>query len=311
MFDGLKISESDYDWKKYPVIHFDFSAGDTRDAKSFAQWLDYMMASVYALEYGVKLSKRASVQTNFDRLILKVSETSKCVVLVDEYDKPLSDNVFTGKAEEIREVIRDISMDARFSPIRYTQQEFEQNFSEHIDAGSAKVGIDRKKYMEMLKSKYDGYRFAPDCETLYNPVSIGMFFFKGGAAFDSFWADTGGNTKLIVDAARRSNFNIADDLKRPIAKTMVSGYDVVEMASAGTSPDLVKSLLYQSGYLAIADSLSAGQAFTLDFPNAEVREAFSANLVSAYIGERAGMVFLLTRFFRFSRKGKRMRRWKR
>ncbi|HAL18824.1 MAG TPA: hypothetical protein DCO86_04300, partial [Spirochaetaceae bacterium] len=232
-------------------------------------------------------------------------EKWKCVILVDEYDKPLSDNVFTGEAEGMRNVIRcffeviramaeclrfvfitgvtryakvsifssmnnlfDISMDESYSSMfGYTQKELEANFADMIEAGLARTSLSKNDYLDRFKVKYDGYRFAIDSEKVYNPVSVGMFFAKGGKDFDSFWADTGGNAKLVVDAAKRANFNIVADLKCPVTKSLVSSYDIIEMTGSDISPDLVNSLLYQSGYLTMGESLPGGQAFKLVFPN--------------------------------------------
>ena len=328
LFEGLEISRRDYDWKIHPVFRFDFSSGECSSSKAFSKWLNYKICE-FASDYGLKLAKRDGIKTNTEKLIRKASQTARCVILVDEYDKPLSDNVYTGEAEGMRGVIKeffeavkamaeylrfvfitgvtryakvsifssmnnlfDISMDENYSSMfGYTQKELEKNFKEYISKGCAATELETDEYLLLLKMKYDGYRFSTGDETVYNPVSIGMFFAKGGKFFESFWADTGGNAKLVVDMARRANFNIVDDLRHPVTKSLVSSHDIVEMTGSEVSSDLVKSLLYQSGYLTIRESLPGGQAFLLDFPNAEVREAFSSNLIGAYIGDRAAACF--------------------
>jgi ATP-dependent exoDNAse (exonuclease V) beta subunit len=57
----------------------------------------------------------------------------------------------------------------------YTQKEFESNFAEHIENLVKSQGLDRKELLDKLREWYNGYRFEEDADTVYNPVSIGMF----------------------------------------------------------------------------------------------------------------------------------------
>ncbi len=38
----------------------------------------------------------------------------------------------------------------------------------------------REECLDKLKAMYDGYKFHPKGERLYNPVSVGLFFSRGG-----------------------------------------------------------------------------------------------------------------------------------
>ena len=130
-----------------------------------------------------------------------------------------------------------------------------------------------------------------DSETVYNSVSVGSFFSRGGADFDSFWMDTGGNAELIVNIAKHVGFDISSDLRKPVTKEMMSSYDIIDMTRADVDANLLKSLLYQSGYLTISKALLNGNSFLLDFPNSEVREGFATKLLTAYAGESAKRAF--------------------
>ena len=76
-------------------------------------------------------------------------------------------------------------------------------------------------------------------------------------------------------------------LTTPVPETLLESYDISQMTGSGTNSELLKSLLFQSGHLTIRTWEGDGQILSLDFPNAEVREAFSLRLISAYIGDAA------------------------
>ena len=95
LFKGLAIDKTDYDWKTYPVIHIDFGNCGRNTAEDLEAWLKKAMRQV-ALSYGIAapdLSQHADEV--FSDLIDGLSCLGKVVVLVDEYDKVLSDNVFS------------------------------------------------------------------------------------------------------------------------------------------------------------------------------------------------------------------------
>ena len=181
----------------------------------------------------------------FAKLILLLSKKDKAVVLVDEYDKVLSDNVFSPEVEKLRQVLgnfyqviktkgallrfvfitgvtryamvnefsglnnlNNISMDTDYATmLGYTQKELEENFAGSIGQGVKDTGMGREAYLAKVREMYDGYRFAPGCETVYNPVSVGSFFDGsdgGGVRFNDYWIDTGGSVRLHPGRSRRS-----------------------------------------------------------------------------------------------------------
>ncbi len=323
LFRGLYIDSTDYDWKVYPVIHIDFGViSYISTEKLRSQIRNIVLES--GLRYDVDIPSDYEYNESLRYLIEKLAERGKnVVVLVDEYDRLLSDNMFNPDIEEIRRVLRDFYsvLKAQDSNIRfcfitgvtkfsklsifstmnnlldismhrdyatmlgYTQGELEEYFASYIEKGMEATGMDRESYLAKLKAMYDGYRFAPGAETVYNPVSIGSFFSSGGEDFDSYWIETGG-TKLLMDMARKVHFNIAGDLEKSVRKDSISSFDIVEMTTGRITPLKYKSLLLQSGYLTIKNT-EKGKDLLLGFPNEEVEEAVSLKLLSVYGGEEA------------------------
>lgn len=105
-------------------------------------------------------------------------------------------------------VLKCPEMTITFMSIRqsiFTQNEVETYFDEYIEEGRKTLGLTRKEYLEKLKEKYDGYRFSPYSDEVYNPVSVCTFFEKGGVDFDNYWVETG-STKLLMDTAKKVNY---------------------------------------------------------------------------------------------------------
>ena len=322
LFRGLYIDGTDYDWKEYPVIHIDFSKCQRDNPSSISYWMNSQIMKI-ASSYNVRLREEDGYDINLDNLIDELAKREKVVVLVDEYDSVLTSNLNNEKIEAIRLALRgfysilkaqsgnirfcfitgvtkfsklsifstmnnlfDLSFDRNYATmLGYTQKELEDNFALYIEKGMEATGMDRESYLGKLKAMYDGYRFAPGAETVYNPVSVGSFFARGGEDWESYWIETGG-TKLLMDMARKVHFNIAEDLEKSVRKESMSSFDIVEMTTGKVTPLKYKSLLLQSGYLTIKNT-EKGKDLLLGFPNEEVEEAVSLKLLSVYGGEEA------------------------
>ena len=92
LFKGLSIEKCEISnseaWKKYPVFYFDFN-GEYYDKTSIEEVLDQHLSeweNVYGKQY-----RHRSLGFRFEKLLeMAYLKTGlRCVVLVDEYDKPL------------------------------------------------------------------------------------------------------------------------------------------------------------------------------------------------------------------------------
>lgn len=321
LFKGLAIDSDNYDWKPYPVIHIDFGTCGASDPESLEYWLNDKLDAI-GNDHGFHDKSGVPSYLRFDHLIAALSRQQQAVVLIDEYDKVLSDNLFNPEVENLRTILsnfyqviksngdkirfafitgvtkyaklsvfskmnnlKDCSMNEDFSGFcGYSQKELEDNFHEYIELGIKDTGLSREKYLEKLKDKYDGYRFHSSSEAVYNPVSIGNFFSDGGTEFNDYWIETG-NMKLLMDVSKRVDFNIVTDLADPVAEEDLRSFDILELASSSIDVSHVKSLLLQTGYLTIKSKRTddfGTDELFLDFPNTEVRKAFLLSLAGAY-----------------------------
>ncbi|MDD7201256.1 MAG: AAA family ATPase [Spirochaetales bacterium] len=105
LFKGLAIDQTDYDWKKYPIIHIDFSNCSEKTAEDLNTWLCERLDSI-ARPYRLRLEGRKKADVRFTELVERISVQGKAVILVDEYDKVVSDNALAENVGELRDTLR-------------------------------------------------------------------------------------------------------------------------------------------------------------------------------------------------------------
>ena len=327
LFRGLFIDGTDYDWEEYPVLHLDFSMLDTSSPELLKMDLVNTVIDIVA-SYGVSVEYNGSPKAVYQKTIRELSKINKVVILVDEYDNPLSRNLTNSNLVEIKNVVRDffdvvkgssdclrfcfITGITRFSKVSifssmnnltdismssesacafgYTQKELEENFSSAIDdAVAGTENMKRDEYLSLMKEWYNGYRFSPDSETVYNPVSIGSFFMNGGNLFINYWINTGGMPTILVDTAKHVRFDITKDREIAVSLNKIMTVDIVQMAQTEVSKENFIALLYQSGYLTIEKAISVGGSYLLSFgyPDREVEQGLTEILLPVYLGTAA------------------------
>ena len=320
LFKGLALYDKPYDWKKYPVIHLSFADYNiVSNAKD--ELPDYLMTKVRRIadEYSIRLADHTPANC-FSFLIDEISKKSKVVILVDEYDKPILSNITDPDAGEILQILKgfysvlkdrneqerllfvtgvskfchvslfsdlnnltDITMDARFATmLGYTQEEFETNFREQIEAEEKKQSLSHEDFLAEIKRWYDGFRFHAGSESVYNPVSLASFFERGGE-FNNYWFETGTPT-FLLQLIRKYKFNMEEVLKTPVSGLAFSAYEVDRLDPL--------TLLLQTGYLTIDKAFKryGDTAYLLRFPNLEVKSSFEAYLAGDCSGLRVEQV---------------------
>ena len=238
LFRGLAIERLEQDdpeaWQTYPVLYFDFNGNDYQGKGSLENALNAQLMS-WEEQYHTLTDTNLSLGDRFKRVLRAASEQTgkRCVVLVDEYDKPLLETmgnrelvehnkaVFKGffsslKSEDayIRFVfitgvtkfskvsifsdlnqLRDISMSMDYAEIcGITEQEMTDVFMPEIDALAEEQDMSRSECHFKLKKKYDGYHFHQKGEGVYNPYSLLCAF--ADREFDAYWFETGTPTFL-------------------------------------------------------------------------------------------------------------------
>ena len=302
LFRGLHCHDR-WDWsRKYPVIRISFAEGVMESRAG----LDARIGDILA-ENEQKLGLKegyGEIPGRFIRLIQAAAGKfgQRAVVLVDEYDKPILDNLTRPElAIEMRDGLRnlysvikgqdayikfalltgvskfskvnifsglnnlsDITLDARYSDIcGYTDADVDTVFAPELE------GLDRDE----IRHWYNGYNWRG--EAVYNPFDLLLLFQK--REFHPFWFETGTPT-FLVDMLTERKVYLPALSKTEASPRLISAFEVGDIST--------EALMFQSGYLTVAGEENLGWEifYTLGFPNREVRSALNGVLLGAWIG---------------------------
>ena len=310
LFTGLH-AEANWQWGiKYPVIKLDMSGG-SESVVAFKSMIDGDLRDIAEL-LGVELSATGEPGKLFKQLIKRAhaKHGRKVVLLIDEYDKPILDNIKKPKlAEDMRDQLqsfysiikatdehlrfvmltgvskfakvsifsglnnlKDISLNPQYGSIcGYTEDDLDEVFGEHLH------GVDR----EQLQHWYNGYNFLGE-RSVYNPHDILQFIDRsqsfGKFKFENYWFESATPT-FVIDLLTRNQV-LAQRLEpQSIGKNKLdsSPLENLEFTTA----------LFQSGYLtidAVDDSDPFMDRYQLVCPNHSVRTALQYNLFEYYTG---------------------------
>jgi len=313
LFKGLWI-EDKWDWDKTnAVIHVDLSKINTRKSTLEKGLMQQIQA--HADSYGIEL-KNNDAATCFQELIIKLAYNGQeVVVLIDEYDKPITDyinepeisgqhikelksfyGILKGSDHYLHKVIitgvskygkvsifsdlnnlNDLSISPHSNMVcGYTQGDLEYYFQPYFKAIMIAYELTEEELLQWIKIWYNGYSWNGVAqETMYNPFSILNFFYH--QRFNNYWFETGTPTFL-------TELMVRDKISPETLEQFVATESIF---STGDIYNLdVLSLLMQTGYLTIKNiKLSPVQTrYTLGYPNKEVRLSFSNFLLAQYMG---------------------------
>ena len=339
LFEGLKIAELERDdphaFEPYPVFYIDFNRANYMAEGALEGVLaDHL--SEWEEIYGDKY-REESLEGRFQHLIKLACEQvgRQCVVLVDEYDKPLLEtmddeklndhnrSVFKGFFSALKSYdeylkfvfitgvtrfgkvsifsdlnhLNDISMDADYSGIcGITDKELCLCFCDEIKAMAQGNAISQEECLDRLKKMYDGYHFSKDCSGVYNPFSLLNAFSKKD--FSAYWFATGTPT-FLLDRLEKAGFDAKIITE---GNLYADGYELADYRVENPNP---VPLLYQTGYLTIKGFDRETATYDLGYPNDEVKYGFLKSLVPYFIhDEDSGNPLDIRSFLRDVRSGK-------
>ena len=300
LFAGLE-AEQRWDWsRRYPVIRFSFGGGIVHDpAELKGKIREQLEINQQAL--GLRCTQ-AGVGGCFAELIRNAhAETGeRAVVLVDEYDKPILDNLNApDSARALRDglrnlysVIKDSDAHIRFAFLTgvskfskvslfsglnnlfdltvspsysaicgYTEADLDQVFAPELE------GLDR----DQIRAWYNGYNWTG--EAVYNPFDLLLLFRE--RSFRPWWFETGSPSFLIETLTRRETW-LPQLGQLETDAALMSAFDVEHIST--------EALLWQTGYLTIAEEelLGGNYFYRLRYPNQEVYQSLTNALLEAW-----------------------------
>lgn len=328
LFKGLWLHDSAYQWQKHPILRLDFSLHRIQTAEELEESIKRHLRRI-AKDAGFVLED-GPYYAQFEELIRLLSREKQVVILVDEYDKPILDNINqSDEAMRIRDVlkgfytvIKGLDANIRFvmltgvskfsrvgvfsglnnlsdltfrpyfaTALGITEAELGEYFQEHIQNYCKSTGTAEEQFRTQIRQWYNGFCFAPDSESVYNPFSTLRLFEE--QRFSNFWFETGSPTFLIKLITER-DYDIQAIEKMELSELSFSTYEIENLE--------ILPLLFQSGYLTIKEYNATDRVYKLYYPNYEVENAFLAWLLGSFSaiepGQSEGYLVQLVRALR-------------
>ncbi len=305
LFRGLEIHPH-WDWSSpHPVVRLSFGGKYNQPGEIEGDIIEQLEAVERAHDLAPALTSDTGPRRLRNILDRLHSTTGRqVVVLVDEYDKPILDvlhdpelatanrdylrgfyGIVKDSARHIRFVfvtgvsmfskislfsglnnLEDISLDPRYATIcGYREEDLDRVFGPEL------AGLDR----ELIRTWYNGYHWLGE-ERVYNPYDVLLLLRR--RKFLPFWFKTGSPEFLFRMLMEKSVSTM--ELEGQLTdSTLVSKFDVGNVD--------VEALLFQTGYLTIAEELQQGHRtlYRLEYPNLEVRLSLNDQLL-AWLGQK-------------------------
>ncbi len=301
LFRGLHI-QTHWNWDaKYPVIRLSFGGSYDQPGKLDSH-VNRQLARLEKLA-GIRPSTISNYgDERLQELILNLYDVTgqQVVVLVDEYDKPILDQLHNPQqaeanrqclhglygilkdcADQLRFVLvtgismyskvslfsgmnnlEDISLDPEYATLcGYTDRDIDTVFAPELE------GLDRSE----MQRWYNGYHWLGQ-EKVYNPFDILLLFKK--RQFKPYWYATGTPSYLHGRLAR-GGVNTLQLENLELYEKELSNFNIDKIG--------INALLFQCGYLTIVDQALRGSrmCYTLTYPNHEVRISLNEELLEA------------------------------
>jgi hypothetical protein len=302
LFEGLYIHDKWHWQHRHPVIHLSFGDGVHTNREALDTHIRYQLKA-HRERLGIEREPPELISSDFSELIRLVHEQhgQRVVILVDEYDKPILDNLLEPqRARELREGLKnlysvlkdadphlafvlltgvskfskvslfsglnnlnDITLDAPFSTIcGYTDDDIDTVFAPALQE------LDRQQ----IRHWYNGYRWGgQDVTSVYNPFDVLLLFQK--RKFGAYWFESATPTFLVEILKQRGIFTPQLD-QWETEPELLSRFDVDDIAT--------EALLFQTGYLTVRqveEPMVGYRLYTLGFPNQEVETSLNQALL--------------------------------
>jgi hypothetical protein len=302
LFAGLFI-ENQWDWtRRFPVVSISFADGVMHSAAALDEKIREILLDNQQ-HLGVTCT-HTSISGQFTQLLRLARQKygERVVVLIDEYDKPILDNIsdktvalamreglknlynsikradadirfaFMTGVSKFSKVnlfsglnnLRDITLSPEYSAVcGYTDADIDRVFAPEL------AGLDRDK----IRHWYNGYNWRG--QSVYNPFDLLLLLQE--REFRPWWFETGTPTFLIQLLAAQKTW--LPDLGRLESNAnLLATFDVDNMP--------VATLMFQAGYLTIEreEVIADNYYYSLCFPNHEVRQSY-ADLRCRWLGK--------------------------
>ena len=328
LFKGLAIENLETEWKEYPVFHIDFNGSDYTESRAFEKKInDYLID--WERTYNVNVNLDSDFGTRFANILKTAHKQTgaKCVVLIDEYDKPLLDVLGSGLITEVdgnriplEQRMRNM-MKAFYSTLKLADEDLQFVFLTGVTK-FAKVSVfsgfnqpddislDRKydTLCGISEDEIDIFfqksvaEMAEDMGVTPSEVKEELKKQYDGYHFSSGMSEVYNPFSLLcaLKKKRIDNYwfatatptylvNLLDRDNVNLDELVGKYYTSSEFMDFKMDRDAPLPMLYQSGYLTIKGYDKEMKMYLLDIPNNEVRGGFLPLLMNDYFSVTTSM----------------------
>ena len=321
LFRGLAIDKLETEWAEYPVFHIDFNGDNFTKANVLEQKIENHIAD-WEKTYG----KSDTAQTTGDRFVYVLRQAHKrygrrCVVLIDEYDKPILDVLDTDYKVTIdgeerpledwhREVLKgfystfksadeDLQFVLLTGVTKFSQVSVFSGFNQPAD-----ISMDRRyeTLCGITQEELERY-FAEPIHALAEEYGCmdeemkkrlkhqydGYHFSKGMVdVYNPFSLLNAFAARDIRDYWFASGtptylIRLLNHTQEDLNELTGRYYRSEEFIDYKADVEKPLPMIYQSGYLTIKDCNLRRGTFLLDFPNNEVKNGFVSLVATDYL----------------------------
>lgn len=313
LFTSLWLGQQDYIWPQYPVIQLDFSEVYAQSGEMTKSSLNRCLADI-AVSYGQTLELDSYPAASFIRLIRLLDQGAGVVVLIDEYDKPIVNQLENALLSQInREILSDffsviksqsahirfafvtgvskfakvslfsgmnnlidISLEPAYATLAgISEKEIEHYYGGHFAAAAQQRSQTPEAIRELVRKWYNGYRFGRDDSTEKVYNPVSLHRFLSSCQLSNYWFGTATPT-FAIELIRKHNYSVPNlETNATIGMALEENHDSEQLD--------VLALLFQTGYLTIAAFDEKTLTYRLAFPNEEVRLSFYDHLFKTFI----------------------------
>ncbi|MFR8816581.1 MAG: AAA family ATPase [Parasutterella sp.] len=324
-FKDLAIEKLWIEKKIYNVVRLDFSEmRPDFGLKKFRDDLRDRLIDNFS-SFGFRYDQAGSSIFKQLSVWLKKQEPNSLVLLVDEYDTPLTSCLnnpelfnsvqvalsdfyavlksnddalrfvfITGivnfnKGHLFSEVqeLSDISLDTEFGELLgFTRGEVEEYFYPYLEAASQVLNLPVSELLKKVIKQYGGFCFERMAtEKVLAPWSFLNFLASPRIDLLDYWFESGGKASALMDSLKSDSMRDPEEYGRD---KFVSLSSLSGSSSLESLSDL--ALLTQTGYLTIK-AVKYGDTVFLDYPNLEVKKSMGQLYVEHLLtGRSAGQV---------------------
>ena len=321
LFKGLAIDGLETEWNEYPVFHLSFGGVNFSNSSAIDESLSMFIENAEK-EYGIE-ERFKDYGIRFAAVLKAAHEKTgrRCVVLIDEYDKPLLDVMDTelrvtdsdGNSLRLEEynrnvlkgfysVFKDADPDLKFVLLtgvtKFSQVSVFSGFNQPDDISmdsryEALCGITLEEMLEVFHEPIQ--ELAKKYKTDYDGMVEMLRKRYDGYHFSSEMTGVFNPFSLLncFDKLEMRNYWFATGTPTYLMRLLSHSdkninelvgryYEESQFIDYKADVERPLPMIYQSGYLTVKGYNERRRKYLLDFPNEEVRSGFVSLLASDY-----------------------------